>query len=229
MTDGSNPRAVIGGNEPPLADRLALEHTALLKEATEAEALVPVDLRAIASEEEAGAYTETAADIKALIEKADAAFEAEKKPWREGGKTVDDFFRFRATLATAAKRAVSALNVWGLQKLADERKAQAEREEAERKAAELFDEPAPAPVAPVVPREAARVIAPSGAKASGALKWKPRVIDFEKVPRQYLMVNEVALNAAVAGLKAQGGKIEDAKDKIPGVEIYEDLQTSIRR
>lgn len=225
--DGINPRAVIGGNEPPLADRLALEHAALVKEATEAEAMVPADLRAIANEEEAGAYTETAADIKALIEKADAAFEAEKKPWREGGKTVDDFFRFRATLATAAKRAVSAINVWGLKKLADERKAQALREAAELKAAALFDEPPPAPVAPVAPREAARVVASSGAKASGALKWKGRVVDFAQVPDQYKLVNETALNAAVAGLKAQGGKIEDAK--IPGVEIYEDLQTSIRR
>lgn len=225
--DGTNPRAVIGDNAPPLADRLAIDHAALVKEADEVVALVPADLRAIETEEEAGAYTETAADIKSLIEKADAAFEAEKKPWRDGAKTVDDFFRFRADLTAAAKRAVSAINVWGLKKLADERKAQIARDAEAAKAAALFDEEPPAPTAPIVPREAARVVAASGAKASGALKWKGRVIDFEKVPRQYLMINETALNAAVAGLKAQGGKIEDAK--IPGVEIYEDLQTSIRR
>lgn len=227
--DGVNPRAVIGGNEPPLADRLAITHAALLKEADATATYVPADLRPIADEDEAGAYTDTAAAIKDLIEKADAAFEAEKKPWREGGKTVDDFFRFRTDLAAAAKRVVSAINIWGLKKLADERKAQQERDAAAAKAAALFDEEPPAPTAPVVPREAARVAAPSGAKASGTVKWKARMVDFDKVPRQYLAINQSALDAAAAGLKAQGGRIEDAKNKIPGVEIYEDLQTSIRR
>jgi hypothetical protein len=60
------------------------------------------------------------------------------------------------------------------------------------------------------------------------VKWKARVVDFEKVPRQYLAITQSALDAAAAGLKAQGGKIEDTKDKIPGVEVYEDVRTSIR-
>lgn len=227
--DGMNPRAVIGGNEPPLADRLALTHAALIKEADDTAALVPADLRAIENEDEAGAYTETAAAIKDLIEKADEAFEIEKKPWRDGGKTVDDFFNFRKALAAAAKRTVSALNVWGLKKLADERKAQEARDAAAAKAAELFNEEPPPPTAPVVPREAARVVAASGAKASGTVKWKPRVTDIKKLPEAYLLINDKALQAVVDGLKARGKQLKDVKDEIPGVEIYEDLQTSIRR
>lgn len=221
----TNPRAVIGGNEPPLADRLTLDHADLVKRATEAAALVPDELRAIENDDEAAAYTETAADIRKVIGEADKVFETEKKPWREGGKTVDDFFRFRTTLEAAATRATKAINAFQNAQLAAKRKAEAEEAERARKEAVAFDEPVPV-AAPVVVKEAVRVVTSSGAKASGSLKWLPRVVDIEKVPRQYLLVNESLLKAAVAGLKAQGGKIEDAK--IPGVEIYESIQTSIR-
>jgi hypothetical protein len=214
-------------NEPPLSDRLALEHADLVKKATEAAALVPADLRAIADDDEAGAYTEAAADIKKVIGEADKAFTAEKEPWLKGGKTVDDFFRFRVSLKAAVDRTVKVLNAYQNAKLAAARKAEAEAAAKAAAAATPFDdEPAPAP-APVTVKEAARVVTSTGAKASATLKWKPRVIDFAQVPRQFLVVNESALQAAVDGLKAQGGKIEDAK--IPGVEIYEEIQTSIRR
>lgn len=222
----ANPRAVIGGNEPPLGDRLALDHADLLKRANEAAALVPDQLRPIENDEEAAAYTETAADIKAVIAEADKVFEVEKKPWLTGGKTVDDFFRFRATLKAAADRATKAINAFQNAQLAAKRKAEAEEAERARKEAIAFDEPAPI-AAPVVVKEVVRVVASTGAKAAGALKWKGRVVDFEQVPRQYLLLNERALQAAIDGMKAQGKKIADAK--IPGVEVYEEIQTSIRR
>jgi hypothetical protein len=222
----TNPRAVIGNNEPPLNERLALDHVDLVKKATEAAALVPDEVRAIENEEEAAAYTQTASDIMDVIDLADDAFEIEKKPWREGGKTVDDFFAFRKTLAAAAKRAADAIKVYQNAQLAAKRKAEAEAAEKARKEAIAFDE-APPVFVPVAPKEAVRVSTGSGAKASGTLKWKPRLVDFEQVPRQYLVLNERALQAAIDGMKAQGKKLEDAK--IPGVEIYEDIQTSIRR
>jgi hypothetical protein len=221
-----NPRAVIGHNEPPLADRLALDHADLVKRATEAAALVPEQIRAIETDEEATAYTDTAGDIQDVIADADKAFTGEKEPWLTGGRTVDDFFRFRVSLKAAVDRTKKALNVFQAAKLAAARKAEAAEQERARKEAIAFDEPVPV-AAPVVVKEAARVVSFSGAKASASVKWKPRVVDFEKVPREYLIVNERALQAKVDGLKAQGGRIEDAK--IPGVEIYEDLQTSIRR
>jgi hypothetical protein len=85
-------------NEPPLADRLALDHADLVKEATEAAALVPDSIRAIETDEEAAAYTDTAADIKGILSQADAAFTVEKAPWLAGGRAVDEFFAFRKEL-----------------------------------------------------------------------------------------------------------------------------------
>ncbi len=223
-------------NEPPLADRLALDHADLVKEATEAAALVPAEIRAIESDEEAGAYTDTAADIKALIETADAAFENEKKPWRDGAKAVDDFFAFRKTLDAAVKRVRAALDVRANLLFAQQRKREAEEAEAARvaaaaeterlrKEAVAFDEPPPAAVVPVytapVPiKDVARIVSiATGNKASTSVKWTHLVTDPDKVPRQYLMVNEAAIKAAVAG----------GTRKIDGVEIFEAAKTAIRR
>lgn len=206
-------------NSPPLADRLAIDHAALVKEATEAAALVPTEIRAIETDEEAGAYTDTAADIKALLKSMEAAFKVEKAPWLEGGRTVDAFFTGLAQpLKDAVARVVAALNARQSALLAARRKAEAEEAERARKEAIAFDEPAPV-VAPVVVKEAARVVSMSGAKAAASIKWRPRVVDFEKVPRHYLMVNEKALQAAVDG----------GQRSIPGVEVYEEVRTSIRR
>lgn len=231
-------------NAPPLADRLALDHAALVKEATEAADLVPPDIRAIADDEEAAAYTDTAADIKAVIARADASFEIAKKPWRDGAKTVDDFFSFRKTLEAAVKRVTGALDNRANLLLAQKRKAEAEEAErakvaaaAEterlRKEALAFDEAPPAPVAPVyvVPaavKDVARVVSfATGNKSSASLKWDYRIVDFDTVPRDCLMENKPAITAKIAGLKARGIDIKDAK--IPGLEIFEAVKTAIRR
>lgn len=213
-------------NQPPLAERLALDHADLVKRATEASELVPDQLRAIADGEEADGYIETAKAIKDLIKEADDAFEPEKKPWREGAKVVDTFFSFRATLAAKALKVVNALNTYQTAQLAAKRKADAEAAALAAKEAALFDEPAPV-VAPTVVKEAARVVAFSGAMASGSVKWEYRVTDFAKLADQYKLANDAALKAAVAGLKAQGIEIKDAK--IEGIEISEAVKTAIRR
>lgn len=218
--DTLNPRAVIGGNEPPLKERLEIDHAALLHRAAEAAALVPMTLRPIESDDEASAYTDTAADIKAVIVDADAVFKREKAPWLAGGRTVEDFFAFRKTLQAAVDRVTAALNQRQRAILEAARKAAAEEAERARKEAELFGEDAPPAAAPVMAKEAARIVSTaSGVKASATMKWKGEVVDIDKVPRQYLMVNQAAVDAAI-----KGGVRE-----IPGVRIFEDLQTSIRR
>lgn len=223
-------------NEPPLADRLALDHADLLKEAKEAEALVPAQLRPIETDEEAAAYTDTAADIKGIIAQADAAFTVEKKPWLDGGRTVDDFFSFRKGLDAAVKRVTAALNARANALLVAQRRAEAEaaalakavadaETERLRKEAVAFDEPPPAVIAPVyvapaAAKDVARIVSGStGNKASGSLKWVGEVTDVDLVPRQYLMVNQAAIDAAVKG----------GTRNIPGVRIHETVRTSIRR
>lgn len=215
-------------NEPPLADRLALDHADLVKRADEAAALVPTDVRAIASDEEAAAYTQTGVDIRAVLTDADAEFKREKQPFLDDGRTVDNFFRFRAKLDEAIKRLQRVTSDWQTKKLAAARKEQAEREAREREAAATFGGDAPE-AAPVAAPEATRIVTSTGSMASGRVNWKYRVVDEKKVPKKYLQINDAAVTAAIAGFKARGLKIEDAKDSIAGLEIYEAVSTSFRR
>lgn len=227
----------IGGNAPPLSERLALDHAELVREAEEAAALVPPELRAIASDEEAEAFTDTAATIKGILAQADAAFKVEKAPWLEGARTVDGFFNaVRDPLKAAAGRVVAALNARANAILAAQRKAEAEEAERARKAAaaemermrkeaEAFDEAPPAVVAPVYVapapvRDVARVVSSStGNKASVNTKWVGEVEDLEKLPRHYMLANQAMIDAAIKG---------GVRD-IPGVRIYETAKAAIRR
>lgn len=218
MDAASNPRAVAGDNQPPLAERLALDHADLLKRAQEAADLVPAQIRGIQNEEEAAIYTDTARDVKAVLAEADIAFKLAKQPWLDGGRTVEGFFAFRATLKAAADRCVAALNAHQRVKLEAQRKADAEAAERARKEAEAFDETPPVVAAPTVVKEAARVVSFTGAKATASIKWKGEVVDPAAVPRQYLMVNQSAIDAAIKG-GARG---------IPGVRIFKDVRTAIR-
>ena len=205
-------------NQPPLADRLALDHADLLKRVTEACELVPATIRPIADEDEAAAYTDTAKAVKAVLADADAAFKIEKQPWLDGGRTVEGFFAFRANLKAAADRVVAALNARARAVIEAQRKADAEAAEQARKEAAMFDEAPPAPVAAAPVKDVARVVSFTGAKATASVKWKGEVTKPEDVPRQYLMVNQAAIDAAI-----KGGVRE-----IPGVRIFEDVRTAIR-
>jgi hypothetical protein len=72
--------------------------------------------------------------------------------------------------------------------------------------------PAPVPVRYVAPA----AVAPQVAQVKGVatrFEWDFRIVDFNKIPREYLMVNEAAIRSVV---KATKGKID-----IPGVEAYE--------
>lgn len=216
--DALNPRAVIGGNSPPLADRLAADYAVLVKRASDAADLVPDQLRPIQNDEESEAYTETAKTVLDVLADADAAFKPEKEPWLTGGRTVETFFAFRATLKAKADKAKKAINDWQNAKLARQRQADAEAAERLRKEAAMFDEPVPE-IAPTAPKEALRVVTAAGTKASGSIKWKGEVQDEALVPREYLMVNQAKIDAAIKG----------GTRAIPGVRIFETINTSIRR
>ncbi len=206
-------------NAPPLAERLQLDHEALAAQVTEAAALVPGEVRAVMSDEEAGEYAETAKAIKAVAAQVEAARKIEKADILEAGRTVDGFFsRMADQLSPLVNKLVAAINAFQRAKLEAERKAQAEEAARLAKEAALFDEPAPVAAAPVVVREAARVTSFSGVKATASRKWVHEVTNPADVPRQYLMVNEAAIKAAIFG----------GLREIPGVRIFEDVRTAIR-
>lgn len=105
MNEAVNPRAIMGGNSPPLAELLAIEEAGLVAE-VEAIALRANDLRAKVKEaspddasaafrEDSPHFVEAAGlirDASALSKRVEARRVEVKAPWLQGEKTVDGFF-----------------------------------------------------------------------------------------------------------------------------------------
>jgi len=211
--------AWIHDNSPPLASRLELDYDALADAVAEAVTLVPDGVHPIMSDGDAGAYAETAKVLKGVAARVEAARKSEKASILEAGRTVDSFFAsLSAALTPLISGLVAAISTWQHQKLAEERRAQAAEAERLRKEAELFEEDAPPAPAPVVAKDAGRVVAASGTMASASVRWVGVVVDPDKLPRPFLMPNLAAIDAAIKG---------GVRD-IPGVEIREVVRTSIR-
>lgn len=204
-------RRGIGDNAPPLADRLAIVYAALAEETA---SLTVGDVAPVDGDEMVAAYSAHASGLKALTARIEAARKVEKAPILADGRTVDGFFNDLAEpIKVATSAFVSAINAWQTAKLKAEREAQRKAEEAAR----IFDaEPPPAPVAT---KDIARVVSSSGrVAASASTIWLHRVTDPAKVPRVYLQVSDAAIKAAIAG----------GVRAIDGVEIFEEVRTSIR-
>lgn len=206
-------------NAPPLAERLEIEHADLAAKALECAGLVPETLAAVTSDDDAGAYAETAKTLKGCLTAIETARKKEKDQILKDGRAIDGHFASMSEpVKAAADRVVSAINAFQTKKLEEQRRIQREADERARKEAEAFEEPAPAPSAPVIAKEAARVVGFSGTKAAASVKWVHEVTDAAQVPREYLMVNEAAIKAAIAG----------GRREIPGVRIFEQVRTAIR-
>jgi len=204
-------------NAPPLADRLELDHASLASQAAEALALPGLD--PIMGDDDLEAYSERAKTLKGVGAMIEKARKAEKDQILKDGRTIDDFFKKLAKpLEDAAAAVIGAINGWQRKKLEEERKRQAEEAERLRAEAPPFEEPPR--IVQAKPVEAARVVssATGRVQASVSTIWRHEVTDAQAVPRQYLMVNDAALKAAIAG----------GVREIPGVRIFEDVRTAIR-
>lgn len=206
-------------NAPPLAERLAIEYDALAVKALECYDLVPETLAPVTTDEEAGAYAETAKTLKACLSAIETARKKEKDQILKDGRAIDGHFaKLSDPVKAAADRVIAEINAFQAKKLEEQRRIQREAEERARKEAEAFDEPPPPTAAPVVAKEAARVVGFSGTKAAASVKWVHEITDAAQVPREFLMVNEAAIKAAIAG----------GRRDIPGVRIFEQVRTAIR-
>lgn len=210
-------------NAPPLAERLQLDHEALAQQVAETLALEA--LPPIFSDDDLPDYSERAKKLKGVAALVEKARKAEKDQILQDGRTIDDFFKgLAAPVVKAADAVVAAINAHQRKMLEERRKAEeaARREEEARRKAEAtpFDDPAPvAQVAPIRAAEAARVVSSTGrVTATASTVWRHEVTDPAAVPRQYMVINEMAVKAAIAG------GIRD----IPGIRIFEDVKTSIR-
>jgi hypothetical protein len=210
-------------NNPPLADRLEIDHAALA--AHVADVLALDALPPIFGDDDLVPYSERAKLLKQAAGVVEKARKQEKDSILQAGRTVDDWFaRLAAPLKAAADTVVAAINAHQRKMLEEKRKAdEAARREAEERAkaqATPFDDPTPEPVVmPVKAAEAVRVVSSTGrVAATASTVWRHEVTDPAAVPRQFLMVNETAIKAAIAG----------GMREIPGCRIYEDLKTVVR-
>lgn len=206
-------------NAPPLAERLQLDHEALAQQVAAALALEA--LPPIFSDDDLPAYSERAKALKEVAGKVEKARKTEKDQILKDGRTIDDFFKSMVLPVTqAADAIVAAINAQQRKMLEERRRA----DEAARKAAEAaatpFDDPEPVvQMMPVKAAEAARVVSSSGrVAATASTVWRHEVTDPTAVPRHYLMINEAAIKAAIAG----------GLREIPGVRIFEDIKTVVR-
>ncbi len=205
--------SAMGHNQPPLAERLDLDHASLAQQAADVlglEALPPIMV-----DDDLADYSERAKVLKGVLSMIEKARKGEKDQINKDAKTVDGHFQKLAKpVQDASDAIVGAINAWQRAKLEEQRRL--EREAAE--AAKVFQDETPAE-SPAPVKEVARVVSSTGRVAAvAATVWKHRVIDPAKVPAKYLMVNESAIKAAVAG----------GVREIEGVEIYEDVRTAIR-
>lgn len=228
--------AGLGHNNPPietapdaLAARLA-EETAPLK--TRAEELLGAEARVPAALDAAtvGKAADFVKQIGAAIKVSEDARKKTKQPYLDAGKQVDGHFSQIVDPLAGLKRRMEARIGDHQRRVAEEERRR--REEEARRAAEEaakkeaavetkdeLDEAIEAhaeaakaqKAAEAPPQELARARGEYGAVATTRTVWMHEVTDATKIPREYLIVNDAAIKAAIkAGVR-----------EIAGIRIYE--------
>ncbi|WP_226018459.1 hypothetical protein [Novosphingobium sp. FKTRR1] len=236
-----NPRAVMGGNKPPLEELIPVEfRAALLAERpdflTRFDDLVAASKRARAEDEETlGRCGDLVVAYRKCASHINTTHEAVKAPYLLGGRLVDaEKKALLARLDDAKVRVERIANTFVAQREAEQRaereriaaieRAQAEEyaaAERERQAAAAADDIEAIVSAPVVPLAVAReriepVRSDAGSVVSGKQAWESQVTDYTLA---FMAVEDnpkvrEAIDKAVAGLVRAG------KRTIEGVRIW---------
>ena len=172
--------------------------------------------------------------VRSLIKQINETFDPDIARWHEGHKAaLATKKKVLGDLPVADTTLVKLIGRWEMeQKRIREENERREREEAlkreeearlalaveaeqhgapEETVQEIID--TPQPIQMPVSRPTFQRAAGIGASRKPVLRW--RIINERLIPREYLKVNEVALNAAI--------KIPGIS--IPGIEVYEDIPT----
>lgn len=88
-----NPRERIGMNNPPISERLAIDHAGLIEEVEKLAASANAAPKKISTEADDDTVRQVARDANALWKKIDGVREVEKEPFLRGGNEVQAFFR----------------------------------------------------------------------------------------------------------------------------------------
>lgn len=245
-----NPRAVIGGNEPPLTERIAAEfREALLSERPDfmtlldqmlgkvnpdpekAEDLGSVHRARCTDEETLGRCGELVKRLRLCEALVDDVHVKVKKPYLDGGRAVDaEKNALKARIGNGKQAVQELMDAYAAEQLKALREREAkEREEREKLAAlarennlEAALPPAPAPA----PVRSGPVRSDGGATVSLGTEFVSTVTDYAKAFKKVKDNAKVreAIDAAIQKLVREAkGKIE-----IPGVSIAERAKTSAR-
>lgn len=182
---------------------------------------------------------EAATDTLKTVKSRWAAIEAErvkiKKPIDDAAKAVQNLFRVPLeTLASAEQVIKGKLALYLKAQEQAAREAQAKLDEAARKQREALEvraakaeESGKVEKAEALQQQAAAVVAPivtvAAPKVTGlATKkvWKYRIVNPTLVPDEYWVIDESKLSKVTQALKAD--------TNIPGIEVYEENQLSVR-
>lgn len=251
--DASSP--TIGHNQPPIEDRLRLEHSALLDQVQELADRANrvkdlIDAQGgIKSDDDLPSLVEIGKDAQKLLKKLDTTRLASSEDLRDAVKKINDFF---STVSTRVDRIKSAF-AKKVGEYEDERRKREAREAAER--ARIAQEEAEAKLraaqeaehsvmGDVLVNEAAKAEQEAQMAARAAVKagtgptrtdggtvsqskvWKFEIIDSSKIPLDDLRgFIGIDMLNTLIGAYVRTHK---GSRPLPGVTIYEDTKTSFR-
>lgn len=249
-----NPRAVLGGNAPPIAERLALDHADLATAIAALAERANAAPKTIAGEDDLLAIGKIVKDAREVTGRAEGARVDEKEPFLTAGREVDAFF---ATMKDRLSRITTALqdraDAYQREKAAEERRKQAEaarkareeedrqREIAERAAAAGRNAAAAKAQAAADARaeEAAKAEAEAKARAADMTRvrgggttvsartvWTFQITDYEAIPLDRLRpyLKREAVEAAIGSLV----KVQKNASPLAGVRIFEETKANFR-
>lgn len=236
-----NPRERIGMNNPPIAERLAIDHADLLEEVERLAARANEAPRRIASETDAEIVKQVNRDAAALWKKVDGVREVEKEPFLRGGNEVQAFFKPALDRADKIKKFFQgvaddhARTVAAEERRRRDEEARKLREEADRQ--REIAERAAAAERPTVASKA-EVKAEEAIERAERLEVAPVALDGAKTEWAYRIVNvdAIDLNAlrsfipveVVEKAIRQHMRIHKGSRPIAGVEFHEQVKAVLR-
>ena len=197
----------------------------------------------IADEATAGKATDFVRQLEVEARRVEEVRKSVKAPVLAAGRTLDRLLKTETSdrLAAAALRVSRLLTDFQLRKIAAERESREQAAKAAREAADSLAAAALAQADPALREQAlaldqaaqqaeiaataglaplARTQGESGAVAELKEEWTYEVVDLEKVPLEWLMVDDRRVRAAIRG--------PDGLRSIPGLRLHPEARTTVR-
>jgi hypothetical protein len=144
------------------------------------------------------------------------------KPLNEQIRKINEFFKVRIMTLENAENIVKNEILKYREEVEKARKQQEEllkkQYEKELKKAQKKGLPLPPPMPQITLQQQEKTVETDSAQVTARLVWDFEIVDESKIPREYLMVNEKAIRAAIkAGVR-----------DIPGVRIFQKEELAVK-